>query len=105
MHENYQFGYELNDEIINDLHDELNEMYEEIEKGDNEKIEREIGDVVFVLCNLSNKYKIKLDEALKKSTIEYQKRLEYIQNKIGQNKMDKEIINQLWKEAKNRKIV
>ena len=105
MQENYQFGYQTMDEIIKDLKDELDEMYKEIEKGDIEKIELEIGDVVFVLCNLSNKYKINLGEALKKSTTEYQKRLEYIQNKIGYNKMDKEKINQLWKEAKNRNIV
>ena len=105
MQENYQFGYQTMDEIIKDLQDELDEMYKEIEKGDIEKIELEIGDVVFVLCNLSNKYKINLGEALKKSTTEYQKRLEYIQNKIGYNKMDKEKINQSWKEAKNRNII
>ena len=101
--EKFGFGYDTKDEIINDLMDEINEMNNEIANGNNIKIEPEMGDVLFVLCNLSSKYKIKPDDALKKSTIEFQERLEYIENKIGNTKMNKETIQELWEEAKNRK--
>jgi uncharacterized protein YabN with tetrapyrrole methylase and pyrophosphatase domain len=54
--EKYSFGYNTIDEILIDLNDELNEMYEEIKKGNTRNIELEMGDVIFVLCNLANKY-------------------------------------------------
>ena len=81
--------------IINDLKDKLNELYIEMKKNNVEKIKLEIGDTIFVLCSLSNIYKIDLEEALKEANIEYQERLIYIENDLvswhyrhsGQNKL------------------
>lgn len=71
-------------------------------KHDVERIKSEIGDVIFVLCSLSNIYKIDLEEALKESNTEYQERLIYIENKPKNEASDKNVINELWEEAKNR---
>jgi uncharacterized protein YabN with tetrapyrrole methylase and pyrophosphatase domain len=100
--EKISFGYNTKKEIINDLKDELNEPYAELKKNDIERIKEEIGDVVFVLCNLSNIYKIDLEEALKESNTEYQERLIYVENKTEDGEVNKEIIKELWEEAKNR---
>jgi uncharacterized protein YabN with tetrapyrrole methylase and pyrophosphatase domain len=96
------FGYNTQKEIINDLKDELNELYAELKENNTERIKEEIGDVLFVLCNLSNIYKIDLEEALKESNGEYQERLMYIENKIKDGEANKNTIKKLWKEAKNR---
>ena len=102
MNKNFNFGYDTIEDILNDLKDELNEMYDEIENNNIDKLEMELGDIIFVLCNLSNKFGIELDKALEKSTNEYQKRIEFIENKIGNKNLTKENINQLWREAKDR---
>lgn len=96
------FGYNTQKEIMNDLKDELNELYEELKENDTKRIKSEMGDVVFVLCNLSNIYNIDLEEALKESNAEYQERLLYIANKIGDKEVNENSIKELWKEAKNR---
>ena len=102
VYNNYFFGYNTKTEIMNDFKDEFNELWNEISKEDITKIEMEIGDLLFVLCNISNKYNINLDDALKKSTVEYQKRLEYIENKVGSMNLNRDRIIDLWNEAKNR---
>jgi uncharacterized protein YabN with tetrapyrrole methylase and pyrophosphatase domain len=76
--EKIDFGYNTQEEIINDLKDELNELYIELKRNDVGRIKSEIGDVIFVLCSLSNVYKIDLEEALKGANTEYQERLIYI---------------------------
>ena len=96
------FGYNTQEEIINDLKDELNELYIEMKKNDVERIKSEIGDVIFVLCSLSNIYKIDLEEALKEANIEYQERLIYIENKLGSEEVNRNVTNELWEEAKNK---
>jgi uncharacterized protein YabN with tetrapyrrole methylase and pyrophosphatase domain len=96
------FGYNTQEEIVNDLKDELNELYIEMEKNDIERIRSEIGDVIFVLCNLANIYKIDLEEALKEANTEYQERLIYIENRLGNETSNKNVTNELWEEAKNR---
>jgi uncharacterized protein YabN with tetrapyrrole methylase and pyrophosphatase domain len=73
-----------------------------MKKNDVGRIKSEIGDVVFVLCSLSNIYKIDLEEALREANIEYQERLVYIENKLGNEKSNKNVTNELWEEAKNR---
>ncbi|MDR1325241.1 MAG: hypothetical protein LBK00_04310 [Treponema sp.] len=95
--EKINFGYNTQEEIINDLKDELNELYIEMKKNDVERIKSEIGDVVFVLCSLSNIYKIDLEEALKESNTEYQERLIYIESRLRNEKSNKNITNELWK--------
>ncbi|MDR1231507.1 MAG: hypothetical protein LBK61_08920 [Spirochaetaceae bacterium] len=100
--EKMNFGYNTQEEIVNDLKDELNELYIEMEKNDVGRIKSEMGDVIFVLCNLSNIYKIDLEEALKEANTEYQERLIYIENRLWNKKSNKNITNELWEEAKNR---
>jgi tetrapyrrole methylase family protein/MazG family protein len=96
--EKMNFGYNTQEEIVNDLKDELNELYIEMKKKDVERIKSEMGDVIFVLCSLSNIYKIDLGEA----NTEYQERLIYIENRLENEKSNKNVTNELWEEAKNR---
>ena len=98
------FGYATNKAILEDLNDEIEELKSELEVNNVERIKEELGDVVFVLCNLANQYGINLDESLDYSTKEFQRRFIYIENKVGEkifkNLKMSEIVD-LWKEAKN----
>ena len=94
------FGYNESRDIMKDLNNEIIELQNEIDLNNNKRIEEELGDVIFVLCNLANQYNINLNDALNHSTEEYQRRLTYVENKLQKTPTDTEII-QHWKEAKN----
>ena len=101
------FGYSEIEDIMKDLYEEIDELKEEIKKENNtEKIKNELGDVIFVLCNLANKFSINTEEAIKSSIDEYQRRWLYIENQVGTENIEKinsETIKKLWKEAKKLK--
>ena len=96
------FGYDNTTEIIQDLFDEIKELQYELEQDDKNRIKEELADVVFVLCNLSNRYNIDLNDALSYSTKEYQRRVMYIESKLNKIPTKQDIINN-WKEAKTNK--
>jgi len=100
------FGYDTADAILEDLNDEINELKTELQINNKERIKEELGDVIFVLCNLANQYKIDLEESIKHSTLEFQRRFLYIENKVGteafMNLKTSDIVK-LWREAKNNK--
>ncbi len=101
-----EFGYRTNNDILNDLNDEIEELKYELYTDNKDRIKEEIGDVLFVLCNLANQHNINLEEALQYSTKEYQRRFVYIENKVGSEKfknLGKSEISKLWKEAKDNK--
>lgn len=100
------FGYDTKETILEDLYNEINELKEELLINNKERIKQEIGDVIFVLCNLANQYNIDLNESIEYSNKEFQRRFLYIEKKVGTT----ELINlkmcdivKLWKEAKNNK--
>lgn len=114
------FGYDAIGDILNDLNDEINELKLEIDKNDINRINEEIGDVVFVLCNLANQYAIDLNNSIEHSTKEFQRRLLYMENSLAAKygvsvlensdflkdtleKLGDEEILRMWKEAKKNK--
>ncbi len=74
--------------IFEKLNEELNELEEALIKKDNQNIEEEIGDVFFMLVNLSRFLNINPEEALIKTNKKFIKRFLYIEKeleKIGKN--------------------
>ena len=102
------FGYSDIGDILKDLYDEIDELNAEIDinsKKDNKKrIIEELGDVIFVLGNLANKYGIDSEDALKHSIEEFKRRIIYCEKHY--NGDIKQISNQemlkLWKQAKDK---
>lgn len=102
----FNFGYETKEAILQDLNEEIEELKDELIIEDKERIKQELGDVVFVLCNLANQYNINIEEAIEYSTREFQRRFIYIENKIGEiniKDLKTSEIVKLWKEAKLNK--
>ncbi|HSQ98211.1 MAG TPA: MazG nucleotide pyrophosphohydrolase domain-containing protein [Rickettsiales bacterium] len=102
----FNFGYETKEAILQDLDDEVEELKDELLLEDKERIKEELGDVVFVLCNLANQYDINIEEAIEYSNKEFQRRFIYMENKIGKaniKDLKTSDIVKLWKEAKMNK--
>lgn len=104
VQEEGDFGYTKIVDIMSDLNDEVAELKEEIFLENNvERIGSELGDVLFVLCNLAEKFDIDLPNVLNDSTDEFQRRIAYIESKISGKSfknLTKEERKSLWKEAK-----
>jgi len=85
--------------------EELDEVKEAWESGDQEHIEEEIGDLLLVAVNLARHMNVDPEQALKKSTNKFQRRFEYIEDKIetsGREVKNCELaeLDNLWNEAK-----
>ena len=105
------FGYDNKHDILKDLYDEIHEMEEELNKHNKEidntqRILEELGDVLFVLGNLANRYNISSAKALDYSIKEFERRMIYCEEhyKGGDLKIaPQEEMIRLWKEAKKAK--
>ncbi|MDF1584524.1 MAG: nucleoside triphosphate pyrophosphohydrolase [Methyloprofundus sp.] len=85
--------------------EELDEVKEAWESGDQIHIEEEIGDLLLVAVNLARHMQVDPEQALKKSTQKFTKRFEYIEQKIAQSgrevkKCELSELDALWNEAK-----
>ena len=52
------------------------------------RIESELGDVLFVLANIARRWHINPEEALRASNAKFQRRVEYIENRLKENGRD-----------------
>lgn len=98
--------------------EELGEFLQEVEKIDatkeisldqREKIEAELGDLIFTLSNVSYFLSINPEDALRKMLNRFEKRFRFVEDQAkAQGKqlksMTLEEMDELWNEAKKRKI-
>ena len=101
------FGYDNFHDILQDLYNEIDELKEEIEiqnktNNNKQRIFEELGDVLFVLGNLANRYDIDSAEALKYSIKEFERRMIYCEEHYNGELKNAPIDTMiaLWKEAK-----
>ncbi len=100
------FDWEKIDDVLNKVDEELAELRAAISEGSKKKIEEELGDVMFVLVNVSRFAGVNAEEALKKTINKFIGRFRYIEKKAdesGQNlsEMTLEEMDRLWDEAKS----
>ncbi|MAT14355.1 MAG: nucleoside triphosphate pyrophosphohydrolase [Planctomyces sp.] len=50
-----------------------------------ERVEKELGDVLFVVANIARRWKINPEEALRKSNHKFEKRVQYIEQKLAES--------------------
>jgi len=99
------FDWEKREQIWDKVAEEINELRKEIEEHDEEKIESELGDVLFSLINASRLYGIDPEAALEKTNRKFIKRFNYLEEetiKKGRSlhKMTLDEMNVIWEEAK-----
>ncbi len=99
------FDWEKREQVWDKVHEELEELKEEIENHDDERIESEIGDLLFSVINASRLYGIDPENALEKTNRKFIKRFNYLEEKTirqGRSLRDMSLdeMNEIWEEAK-----
>ncbi len=102
---NHGFDWPEVEPVFDKVQEELDEVKEAWESGEQRHIEEEIGDLLLVAVNLARHMGVNPEQALKKSTQKFTRRFEYIEDKVTQsgrdvNKVDLIELDNLWDEAK-----
>ncbi|MBN2444634.1 MAG: nucleoside triphosphate pyrophosphohydrolase [Spirochaetales bacterium] len=87
------------------LDEEINELKIEIDKGDTEKIEEELGDVLFTIVNLGRLLKINPGIALNRTNAKFMKRFMELEQRVKKRGIDindagLEVLDEIWDEIK-----
>ncbi len=99
------FDWENIEHIFDKIVEETNEVREEIKTQDTEKLELEIGDLLFSVVNLSRYLKIDPSNALRRTNNKFENRFGYIEKKMSEDNLElsKEnfkIMDSYWDESK-----
>ncbi|MFZ3579237.1 nucleoside triphosphate pyrophosphohydrolase [Virgibacillus sp. DJP39] len=100
-------GFEWSDTepVWQKLEEEIMEVKEAIEKKDDTEVEKEFGDVLFVIANLARYYKINAEVALNQTNQKFMSRFRYIEKQLtdkGRQLADASLeeMDYYWNQAK-----
>lgn len=99
------FDWEDREQIWDKVIEEITELKKEITSHDREKIESELGDVMFSLINAARLYEIDPEAALEKTNRKFIKRFNYLEKETvtkGKSLRDMSLdeMNVIWEKAK-----
>jgi nucleoside triphosphate diphosphatase len=91
--------------VLDKVEEETAEVREAIATGDRDKIEDEIGDLLFVCVNLARKTKVDSEAALRRTNAKFERRFRYIETTLKVRKRDirsasLDEMESLWNDAK-----
>jgi len=94
-------------QVIDKIHEELDEVKEAAETGRPERIEDEIGDLIFAVANLARHYGVDPETALRRTNAKFERRFGAIETALqeqGRTLDDASLdeMEALWVAAKNR---
>ena len=101
------FDWENPDQVIEKLHEELAEFADARRGGNHDRLEDELGDMLFVLVNLARFVKVDPEQALRRTSAKFRARFGHIERKLAERgkKLQEAGIDEmeaLWQEAKTR---
>lgn len=79
------FDWDDPEHVWNKLSEELGETREAIASGAHERIEDELGDVLFVVCNLARKYGVDPESALRRTNAKFERRFRAVEAAAAQH--------------------
>jgi len=94
-------------QVIEKLNEELKELEEARETAGRERLEDELGDVLFVLVNLARFLKVDPEQALRRTNLKFRERFAYIEKKLaeaGKSPAGSSLaeMDALWDQAKRK---
>jgi MazG family protein len=100
------FDWSHKSEVLTKLDEELHEFEEACERGSQEQIEDELGDLLFVLVNLARFVKVDPEQALRRTSAKFRQRFGHVERRLAaQGKQVTgtpiEELEALWQEAKS----
>ena len=103
---NLGFDWSKRKDVKNKILEELNELELELESGNSENVESELGDLIFSVINYARFIGVNADNALEKTNKKFIKRFMNVESQLKKNKKifsditEKEMIS-YWKKSKN----
>jgi MazG family protein len=99
------FDWNSADEVLVKLDEERREFAEARERGSQDQIEDELGDLLFVLVNLARFMKVDPEQALRRTNTKFRERFGHIERRLAAqgrevNGTSIEELEALWQEAK-----
>lgn len=99
------FDWEYREQVWDKVKEEVQELSEEIDRVDEDKIEAEFGDLFFAMVNAARLYGVDPEAALERTNLKFIKRFNYLESKTllkGQNLHDMSLaeMDKYWEEAK-----
>ncbi len=99
------FDWDTTDEAFAKVDEEYHEFREAIAKNDSEKMEEELGDLLFSLVNVARFIEVNPEEALAKTINKFTKRFTFLENEIKKSGRKMETVSleemeKLWNKAK-----
>ena len=82
------FDWEKKSQVWDKVLEEIEELKLEIEKGDNDRIESEFGDVLFALTNYARFINVNPEDALERTNKRFIKRFQIMENEIKEKGMN-----------------
>ncbi len=102
---NAGFDWKEVEPVIAKIHEELQEVEEARDEGDQDSIEDEVGDLLFAVVNLARHTHVDAETALRRASGKFTKRFQYIEDQLvrsGRVMEDTELdeLDDIWDEAK-----
>jgi MazG family protein len=99
------FDWEYKEQVWDKVKEEVNELSDEIDKVDKDKIEAEFGDLFFAMVNAARLYGVDPEAALERTNLKFIKRFNFLESKTlmeGKSLHDMSLakMDEIWEEAK-----
>ena len=100
------FDWPSTDEVFDKLHEEIDELKAEMTKNpDQDRIEDELGDMLFVMANLGRKLGVDPEVALRRANHKFARRFHFIEDELAKDsrtasQSDLQEMDALWNKAK-----
>jgi MazG family protein len=94
------FDWDNADQVLEKLHEELDELAEARRTGSHEEREDEIGDLLFVVVNLARFLKVDPEQALRKANAKFRRRFSYVEQNATLPGASLDEMEALWQKAK-----
>jgi MazG family protein len=99
------FDWDKREQIWDKVHEELDELKEEVRVNNQKEIEGEFGDLIFSLVNAARLYGVDPETALERTNLKFIKRFKFLEErtlKKGRSlkEMNLDEMNEIWEEAK-----
>jgi len=99
------FDWRRTEDVFAKVDEELAELREAVDRGDEKEIESELGDLLFTIANIARKLEVNPEEALQSTNRKFMRRFESMERTVralGKNldQLTLEEMDRLWDEAK-----
>ncbi len=94
------FDWEKTEDVFEKMSEELDEFRKAEAAGDTASIREEIGDILFTMVNLSRRFHVDPEDALRRTINKFTRRFSYIEKKVNLTDTSLEEMDRLWNEAK-----